>query len=261
VLIRISRSVQRAWGLLISACERPRTLPSILWQVTARRAYVGELLKLYRFRQWLSTAGIATVIDVGAHHGEFATAILALLPRASVYSFEPLSEGYQRLAALAAREPRLKVFQVALGMETGPIDFWQSSFSAASSGLAMTELHKQAFPWTAGQTRVTVACAPLDSFRSNIELKPRVLLKVDVQGSEDRVFLGGLELLRSVDYVLVEVSFKRLYEREALFPDIHQLLAQNGFDFAGVMDQVFSPLDGSVLQADALFVRPRPGTD
>lgn len=248
----------RAWKLLLVACERPRAVPGILRLACVEQAHVGEVLKLYTMEQWLKGADIRTVLDVGAHHGEFASAIMGLLPEATVYAFEPLADGYQKLLAMAKRCPRLTPFQVALGTERGEMAFWRSSYSASSSLRRMSELHKQVFPWTAKNFRTTVRVAPLDDYAEALELRPRVLMKVDVQGWEDRVFRGAARLMGTVDYILVEVSFRQLYEDEPLFDDVYQLLTGMGFQFAGHLDQVRSPIDGGILQADALFVRRSP---
>jgi hypothetical protein len=58
-----------------------------------------------------------------------------------------------------------------------------------------------------------------------------------------------------VDYVLVEVSFRPLYEGQATFHRVYEILLGSGFSYAGSMDQLLSPVDDTVLQADALFLR------
>lgn len=39
---------------------------------------------------WLTNLNINTVVDIGAHEGEFAAKIRGILPTASILSFEPL---------------------------------------------------------------------------------------------------------------------------------------------------------------------------
>ena len=97
----------------------------------------------------------------------------------------------------------------------------------------------------------------LDDCLGRVQLVPRVLLKLDVQGYEDRVLRGGIRILQRVDYVLTEVSFCPLYDGQASFGEVYDLLLKSGFSYAGNLDQLASPLDGRILQADALFVRNR----
>jgi hypothetical protein len=143
----------------------------------------------------------------------------------------------------------------ALGDRSDATTMWRSEFSESSSLLRMAELHKRAFPWTARQTPMKVNVERLDAFRTRLHLKPRVLLKIDVQGYERQVIDGADQTLEQVDYVLVEVSFGALYEGQSSFHDIYEQLVPRGFMFAGILDQLDSPVDSTPLQADALFMR------
>jgi hypothetical protein len=89
-----------------------------------------------------------------------------------------------------------------------------------------------------------------------MEIDPQLLVKIDVQGYEADVIRGATRTLSMARYVLTEVSFDELYSGQPLFGAVHDLLRDAGFRHAGSLDQLVSPLDGSVLQADALFVRP-----
>ena len=51
------------------------------------------------------------------------------------------------------------------------------------------------------------------------------------------------------------MSFRPLYEGQALFPEVFSFLSAQGFTFAGLLDQLPSPIDDTLLQADAIFVR------
>jgi hypothetical protein len=119
----------------------------------------------------------------------------------------------------------------------------------------MSTLHQTAFPWSAKNERLTVQLETLDHCIGDRDLPGKVFLKIDVQGYDDRVLKGASHLLKRIDYVLVEVSFRPLYEGQAKFHDIYDILRTEGFSYAGNMEQLLSPQDGSVLQADALFVR------
>jgi FkbM family methyltransferase len=246
---------RKAWTYLLATLERPRELPHVARSVLGNHAHLGEVIKLACHRDWLRAAGINTVIDVGSHRGEFASAARAMLPHARIYCFEPLPDCVEHLHRIARRDSAMQVFAAALGNRSGPMTFYRSSFSESSSALVMTDLHRTAFPWTAGSTALTVEMRRLDEYLSQMDFAPRVLLKIDAQGYELEVLMGGLEVLRRVDYLLVEVSFKELYESQASFDDVYTLLKANGFSYAGAWDQLLSPLDGSILQADALFVR------
>jgi FkbM family methyltransferase len=221
--------------------------------VGLKGAHIGEFLKLSV--PWLKTAEIRTVIDVGAHTGEFASAVRAILPDASIYAFEPLPDCHVKLSKRFETDSSFQALNVAIGERRDQIEFHRCEFSKCSSILRMDRSHQELFPWTADSRAIRVEMRPLDDYISLMRLTPKVLLKVDVQGYEDRVLRGGARLLGRVDYVLIEVSYRPLYEGQALFGRIHDQLTELGFHYRGSLDQLLSPLDGSVLQADALFAR------
>jgi FkbM family methyltransferase len=247
--------LKKAWKYGLLVLERPIELPFVMRAITFDRAHAGQLLRLIKYKHWFASAGVGTVLDIGAHKGEFASAIAALLPKARIYSFEPLPDCIAALRRTMRRHQRFASFMVALGDRQEATSMWRSEFSESSSLLPMADLHKEVFPWTAGQTAVSVAVEKLDSFLPDLQLEPRVLLKIDVQGLEGKVLAGADQTLELVDYVLVEVSFKTLYEGQSTFQDVYKQLMARRFKFAGIMDQMDSPKDSTPLQADALFVR------
>jgi FkbM family methyltransferase len=255
VLSRVFDLAAKGWRYLLALAARPARLPHRLWAMVIRRVHAGELLHLALFEEWLQGSGIATVIDAGAHAGEFAGAIKTLLPAVRLYSFEPLEDRHRQLAARLARFGDCETFCLALGERRGQAVFHRSRSSKASSLLRMAPLHRRAFPWTAETTPVEVQVERLDDLRDGLRLDPKVLLKIDVQGGELALLRGARRLLQSIHYVLVEVSFEALYEGEASFAEIHDLLLRLGFRYAGGLDQLLSPLDRRILQQDALFVR------
>jgi Methyltransferase FkbM domain len=121
--------------------------------------------------------------------------------------------------------------------------------------LAMADLHREAFPHTAGGLTEQVRIHRLDDILAGVELAPDVLLKLDVQGFEDRVLDGAVGVLAKTHMVISEVSFDHLYDEQASFDDIYGRLSRAGFAFHGTWAQLRHAADGRILQADAIFVR------
>ncbi|MDQ1446750.1 MAG: hypothetical protein QOI20_3214 [Acidimicrobiaceae bacterium] len=203
---------------------------------------------------FLKTLNIKTIIDVGAHAGEFAEMIGGMLPRTSVISFEPLKDEFERLQQRLTAA-NFSAFNFALGDRNETVKMRRSEFSQSSSLLPMAKLHKEAFPETAGETIEEVEVRRMDDVLGGMELQPAILVKIDVQGYEDRVIAGGDAVISKSKAMIIEVSFQELYEGQPLFDDIYQLLKQKGFTYVGNLYQLLNPADAAVLQADALFVR------
>lgn len=205
--------------------------------------------------EWLSALNINTVFDIGAHTGEFATMIHGILPDACILSFEPLAASFQHLLQNMKDVPNFKAFKYALGDRDARQEMRRNEFAPSSSLLRMTHLHKEAFPYTVRETTETVEVKRLDDFAKDLDLQDSILVKIDVQGYEDKVILGGHNVISRAKLMIVETSFRTLYEGQPLFDDVYQMLKQKGFKYMGNFDQLKSPIDGSVLQADAIFIR------
>lgn len=189
-----------------------------------------------------------TVFDVGAFRGDFARACRAAWPEAGIYSFEPLEPRPRQLDAHWWWQP------VALGPkseEEVPIN--RCEFIPSSSFLQMTDLHKEAFPYTRQHEQQTVKVHTVDSYAGLIH--PRALLKLDVQGYEYQVLLGAQKALERFHGVVSEVSWEELYEGEPSFATLDSLLSYHGFRHAGRVDEMPDPRNGKILQSDELWLR------
>jgi FkbM family methyltransferase len=208
---------------------------------------------------WLLEMGIKTVLDVGANVGQFAHLAREVFPDARIISFEPLPECFASLQTCLPGQ-NFQAFNFALGDENAELDFHRAHHSPSSSFLRMTESHIEAFPESKGgqeSTAVKVQVRKLDEVAGELELKDEILLKLDVQGYEDKVIAGGPETLKRVNAIITETSFRSLYQGQTLFQDVHAALLAAGFVFQGNLNQMLSPVDGRIVSADSIFVRPR----
>jgi|RhiMetdeSRZDD1v2_1073273.scaffolds.fasta_scaffold15181_3 FkbM family methyltransferase len=206
-------------------------------------------------KPWLLNSGIKTVFDVGANTGQFAKVIHEVLPEASIYSFEPLLDCFMELQQKMSNVKNFKAFNTALADSDGEAVFYRSEWSPSSSLLPMEELHKQNFPFTARESRERVKVCRLDDCAKDLSIENEILVKFDVQGTEDKVIAGGKCLLQRARILIIETSMDSLYQGQPLFADIFKLLEDQGFRYTGALGQSFSPLDGSVLYADSIFIR------
>jgi FkbM family methyltransferase len=204
---------------------------------------------------WLRDLNINTVLDIGANTGQFATLIHKILPDCDIYSFEPLGDCFEELERHMHHLERFRAFRYALGERDDELEMHRSEFSPSSSLLAMSRVHAQLFPYTARTWVERVSVRTLDGVVTSLKLRDNVLIKIDVQGYEDRVIRGGGSALARAKALIVEVSFQPLYDSQPLFDSIYRMLWELGFRYAGSMEQLKNPVDGSVLQADAVFLR------
>jgi FkbM family methyltransferase len=196
-----------------------------------------------------------TVIDIGANVGQFAIASANLFTDAQVYAFEPVPDTNQQLQKNIAPLSNIKSYALALGNKEGEVVFNINSHSHSSSILPLAAAHAEAFPDAKEVQKITVKVTTLDQVLADVKFNAPTLLKIDAQGYEGNILKGATETLKRVDMVLLEGSFKQMYEGEMLFADIMNLMAEQGFKFSRPVGWLSDPRTDEVLQMDALFVR------
>lgn len=140
---------------------------------------------------WLKNIGVKTILDIGANTGQFATSIHQIFPEAMLYSFEPLLNCYEELVTNLKDVSRFQAFNLALGDLSGEVEMYHNKYSPSSSLLNMKELHKDSFPWTQEVQIQKVNIVRLDDLADDLEIYSPMLIKLDVQGFEDKVISGG----------------------------------------------------------------------
>lgn len=204
---------------------------------------------------WLKELNINTIVDVGANLGQFVKKIVKVLPHSKVLCFEPLPEEFQKLKRIFKNNPNFSIKNYALGNSTGKMYFHKSKFSPSSSVLNMSDIHKFNFPFTSASIQIEVMMEKLDNFLSEIDPDEKTLVKIDVQGYESEVISGGEQVIRKSKVLLIEVSFRELYNGQKLFDDLYPRLRELGYRYKGSFNNVYSNLNGEILQGDSVFVK------
>jgi FkbM family methyltransferase len=194
-------------------------------------------------------------LDIGANTGQFTKTILALLPNSKIYSFEPLPDCFKELQQFTDRHSNITVLNVGIGDKSGSLSFEQNAFSPSSSFLKMADAHKQAYVHTQNTKTVEVKIDRLDDITEDFNLGSSLLIKIDVQGYEDKVLQGGMKTIQQAKIVIIETSFVHLYESQPLFDNIYNSFRDWGFSYFGTIDQASDPKTGQILQGDAIFIK------
>lgn len=202
---------------------------------------------------WLQNRGIKSVLDIGANTGQFANRINEILPNVNIVSFEPIKKCYNELLQNTSNI-NIKAFHCALGDVEEQMEINISAHSPSSSLLKMADLHTEVFTGTNFVETELISVKRLDSVFSNLNIEGKFMVKIDVQGFEDRVIKGGLETLKKADCILIETSFEELYKDQLLFDGIYKLLIGIGFEFHGNYTQAINKQDGRILYAESLFI-------
>lgn len=199
--------------------------------------------------------GLRTVIDVGAHHGQFALLIRERYPEAEILCVEPLPDAVNQIRLVFRGDSRVAVAPVAVAAEAGMQEMHVSRRTDSSSLRPILQPYLDAFPGTEQATTRQVTVTTLDEVVPNSIDRP-CLLKIDAQGGEMDVLTGATGTLQLVDVAFVECSFVEFYRGQALADEIIAALLLQGLRLDGVYS-VVRDANKRCLQADLLFRRRR----
>jgi len=219
-------------------------------------------LAAFKIVMRLKHAGVdpATVIDVGANAGQFSVAVSKGFPRAALFPVEPDPATAEVLRSNVPAAVAANISVTAVGERVGTIEFQVNADSQVSSVLPLGDDRKLSFPGSSVQRMMSVPLTTLDALFGARALAAPVLLKIDVQGYEDRVIAGATVFLQKVRWVVMEVSFARLYEGEKDFPSMLALMSGQGFRFVRPLNFHTVGKSGAIIEMDALFEKIEPGS-
>lgn len=212
---------------------------------------------MWQLAQAWKAAGISRIIDIGANSGQFALAARAYGFQGEIFSVEPLRDVYEELLIKAAADPLWTVLpQVAIGAENGEAVINVSGNSVSSSLLPMLEAHAAAAASSRYVRQEFVVVRTLDSLLEETGVSAKnALIKIDSQGYERQVCVGGQNTLSQAAGVLLELSMVPLYEGQTLWIEMLRFLEDQGFQVWS-FERAFSDMrDGRTLQLDALLLR------
>jgi FkbM family methyltransferase len=200
----------------------------------------------------LNEEAIPMVIDVGASVGQYATKLRKHGYRGDIVSFEPVQQAFAGLTAAAAGDDRWTCHRIALGAAAEEAQINVASNLGSSSLLEMEIGHRSAAPWVSVIGSESVRVARLDDV---LDDDRPCLLKLDVQGYEDRVLDGAPSTLARTVLLQSEISIEELYAGQVRFRALIDWLDDSGFELVDVDPCFYDRADGRVLAVDALFAR------
>lgn len=139
-------------------------------------------------------------------------------------------------------------------------------FAAAGSTPGEVEILVHRAPWCSSTlgglrgedaegVRRAVPVVRLDDIARERELAGPFVVKVDVEGAELDVLSGALEVLRTTELVLLEVSLFELVPGAPQFHDVVSWMHDHGFVVADLFDAHNRLLDGALARMDLAFVQ------
>ena len=173
--------------------------------------------------EFIRTQNVNVLLEIGCHFGEDTKRFRDMLPTCHIFAFEADPRNVKII-----RESKLDslchFYPFAVSNKNGLHDFYMSSGKcpvyidsqhsendwSSSSSLKKPTGHLDVHPWISFNEKVEVKCVKLDDF---LPLQDVTIdfMWVDVQGAEDLVFGGALDMLKRTRYVYTEYE-NGLYE-------------------------------------------------
>lgn len=190
---------------------------------------------------------IQTVIDVGVCDG--TVEIYRPFPKAYLVLVEPLPEKKERCQKIL-KERKGEYYNLALGKENTIANFYRHKKLPQCSSLYISQ--------KTDREKFQIEIKTMDSLFLNKKYKQHILLKVDTEGADYDVILGGYNFLSKVKYAILEVPIKQRAQSPHVFADYISLMAHQNFHLLDIMRITRkNPTSPDAFIADCLFINRR----
>jgi FkbM family methyltransferase len=227
-----------------------------------RRVCIGH--NLFRDVKLILGRGLHCLIDGGAHFGETALNFADEFPDALIFSFEPTPEAFEELRRNTTCYPNIKLINACLGEKNGTAILHVNNDTQTNS---LLETAKESSRWVASElamekTTAEVPVYALDDFVPEQINRPVDLLKLDVQGYEQKVLQGAARLLGRAAFPLIylEICYVPQYRGQTSLPDLYGLLYGYGYRLVSTYPSEFDARSYRYrVGGDLLFVHESYG--
>jgi FkbM family methyltransferase len=196
------------------------------------------------------------VLDIGANQGQTVECILSQYPNVNIVSFEPDPTAFAQLKSLQ-KNHKFTALNIALGNTNSTLDFYVLENLVSSSLLKPTAIEDVRVPYNEEIAQVIhVPVRRLDDVLTENNLMQTIdLLKLDVQGYEDRVLMGADLALKRTRFILVEANFVSVYQDTCLIDELCYLLYSAGFRLVNAIGFLPALDTLDLLSTDLFFKR------
>lgn len=191
---------------------------------------------------------IKVVFDVGAAIGDKTVIFLKEFPSATIYSFEPQIESWEKLNKRTTKlKDRVKAFSFGFLDKKDTVLMNIASYRDSSSILPFGE---NMADQNIKQVEIRkIEVIKMDDFVFEQNIKHIDFIKIDVEGVEKEVLQGGRETFKNiVDNVFVEILPARKGINSKDFLDIFSFFYETGFTFIGCYGDYFFSKEKGLLK-------------
>jgi len=169
------------------------------------------------------------IIHIGAHLGQEAETYNRMGFK-NVIWMEANPELYTQLKDNVSRYGHSVYNYLLSDSDSDDVNFFVTSNKGHSSSMfaLSDDLLKKGLNVT---KKFKLESTRFDTFckNNNVNIDKYNCLNIDVQGAELKVLSGFGDMLKKFDFIVTEISLKRVYKGSALFHELNNFLLKNGF--------------------------------
>jgi FkbM family methyltransferase len=209
------------------------------------------------FLNFISNKEKITFIDVGANNGQYSKNFILFYSNTDqILLFEPIKKEIKNIKSNLSNFRNKIIFCCAIGKKNRITHFHYNEKNTTSASIFEYSKLLKSISSNNNQT-IKVKEDSLNNYFKYIDIKNKLIIKIDVQGNELQVVKNASKFLKKADLVIVETSFVVEYQNQKpSFSPICALLLK--YDLYPVHFQGYSK-DNSfyAYERDVIFVRKK----
>lgn len=209
------------------------------------------------FPKLLSSTKVKCIIDGGASIGVTSRQLSDSFSNAFIHAIEPYPNFYKCIEDIAATNNKIIPHNFALSNIDGQAKLKVNVSEGTNSLLKTTNNSKQIYGnLLENKSEINVQTKTIDSFVKEQNITSIDILKLDLQGFEEKALDGAVQSLKrkKIDIILCELLFEDLYNNQTIPFKIIQNLTENfSFTLFNLYQKQYH--HGKIVQADALLIR------
>ena len=185
------------------------------------------------------------IFDVGANYGQSIERYKKLYQNSQIHSFEPDKKQYEKIENKFKDDETVHYNNVGIADKAGTLEFNVNATPGHSSFKNIvadtTWLKKRSLTVGVDSKKYTLKkfqskIITLDDYCEEKKIEQIDILKLDVQGFEDKVLEGAQKLLKAskIKLIQLELIFTEIYEKPLSIYDVEKFLIPNKYKLFGI---------------------------
>lgn len=187
-----------------------------------------------------------TILDIGAHHGNWTRSVKNIFPSSTYHLFEAIN--YSELNQFY-NDQAVKVYNILLNEKKEEVNWYQMKNTGDS-------IYREKTKHFTNCEIIKRESIDLDTYvlQNNIlQESKNILIKIDCQGAEIPILKGSTSTLKRTDFVILEIPlFGQYNEGVPNFLEHIQFMDSIGFTTFDIIDSHY--VNGFNMQVDILFI-------